>query len=72
MSTVAAPYREWITREEAARMLGIDWRMVDRLAETGHLVVRRLPGVRPRFARSSVESLAARYTTSGPGPGPAA
>lgn len=56
----AAPDREptWVDRTAGARILDADPRVLDRLVDEGLVGVRRLPGVRARYRREDLVSLA--------------
>lgn len=56
----------WISGDEAQRLLNLpDHHAVERLAETGLIDVRRLPGVRARFRKSDVDQLVMLSTPKG-------
>jgi hypothetical protein len=50
---------DWISMAEAARLAAISKDTLSRLEQRGLLTVRRIPGTRPKYLRSSVEALVA-------------
>jgi hypothetical protein len=51
----------WITKTEAARILEVSTKDVEKLEAQGLLIVRDIEGVRTRYNRESVEALAASW-----------
>lgn len=64
MARLAAVRTAWMTAAAAARELGVDPRVVQRLADEGRIAVRPLP-VRARYARADVEALADPFAAYG-------
>jgi hypothetical protein len=62
MATAAARKADWVTRGEAARLLGVTPDSVSRIEAMGGLKVRRLPGTRPLYERRSINDLIAKAT----------
>lgn len=56
---MASRESDWIGGTEVRRMTGLDPRTMARLAEQRLVTVLRLPGVPPKYERSSVEALIA-------------
>jgi hypothetical protein len=52
----------WGSAVEAARILGSSPKNIARLARSGFITVRRLPGCDPRYLMADVESLAQSMT----------
>lgn len=51
--------REWVSRAEAARRLGIHTKMVGKVVEAGGVRVRELPGIAPRYHAGDLARLSA-------------
>lgn len=51
--------RDWITRAEFARRLGIHQRQVAKVVEAGGVRVKALPGLMPRYRSEDVDRIAA-------------
>lgn len=50
---------DWITAAVAAKMLGINHVTFPKVAASGEIRVKRLPGLQPRYCLADVERLAA-------------
>jgi hypothetical protein len=57
MPTIPPAEPQWIGITEAARLAGISRQSLRRMAGTGALDVRRLPGTRPRYRKDQVVAL---------------
>ncbi len=53
---------QWVSRATAAKHLGCNPHAVSKLAQAGHVTVRRLPGCDPRYLLSDLERLAQEST----------
>jgi excisionase family DNA binding protein len=56
---------QWLSREEAAREIGVHVRTIDRLVREGHLKRYRIAGT--RYARFRIEDVRALYVSNGNG-----
>jgi predicted site-specific integrase-resolvase len=65
--SVASPSdaERWLRLRAAADRLGISLSAMSRIARSGAIRIRRLPGTRPRVSADDVERLAREYTTGG-------
>jgi hypothetical protein len=62
MSSQSRPLKEWMSFGEASEKLGVNRHAVKRLADSGNLTVRCVPGTHPRVWGPDVDRLVERST----------